>query len=334
MGRPHFPIWLMALAALTVLATCCPEPPCPDQDQATADPVADPGPVYVGRGDPYSPGPLTVRTIQLERCAYGAPKFLQIHAPAEPGTYAVVLFQHGFLIPNAYYSEVLRHLASHGFVVVAPQMYPADGIPVFKPTTLDEANEVLAVLDWLGGNLYPAIGLTVDINRVGIAGHSRGGKVAWRVVQMAAGRFQALAGIDPTDGTLDGSLRITDPPLPTALPTLIIGAGQGDVPFLPWGLSCSPAGDNHEQFYAASPSPSWHVIVPDAGHLDVLDDQRPGCGLVCDICTTGQNPAAFRKLTAGLISALFRGALQGDSAAFKFLNDTSNAPADPFLESK
>ena len=323
----------MILVALTA-AACCPELPCPDRNETTDDPVVDPGPLYVGSGNPFAPGPLTVRTFPVERCENGAPKPLLIHAPAEAGSYPVVLFQHGFLLSNAYYSEVLRHLAGHGFIVVAPQMYPADGIPLFKPTSLDEVHQVLEVLDWLAGHLGTTAGMTADLSRVGIAGHSRGGKVAWSLVRLAPERFQALAGIDPTDGTLDGTPRVTDQPLPVALPTLVIGAGRAGDPFFPRGPSCSPPGENHEQFYAASLAPAWHVVVPDAGHLDVLDDTRPGCGHVCGVCIVGQDPPAFRNLTAGLMVALFRAASQGDPAAFHILDDVPHPPVNLVLESK
>jgi len=121
--------FVLAAFGTCLLAACGSEPPCPETGTSSQGQAAVAGRLYVGTGDPYTVGPQDVRTLDIERCQAGSPLPLQIHAPQQPGTYAVVLFQHGFLLSNAYYSEVLRHVASHGFVIVGPQMYPADGWP-------------------------------------------------------------------------------------------------------------------------------------------------------------------------------------------------------------
>src|SRR5512140_1171060 len=108
-----------------LLAGCGSNTPCVEQNAATqsaASQAPDEAP-YRGVANPYELGPLTVRTVSLDRCQNGAPVPLLIHTPDQPGTYAVVVFQHGFMSRNSMYGDVLRHLASHGFVVVAPQMY-------------------------------------------------------------------------------------------------------------------------------------------------------------------------------------------------------------------
>jgi hypothetical protein len=49
------------------------------------------------------------------------PKPLLVAAPQEAGDYPRMLFLHGYLTTNTY-SQLLQHVASHGFVVVGPQV--------------------------------------------------------------------------------------------------------------------------------------------------------------------------------------------------------------------
>jgi len=50
------------------------------------------------------------------------PKPLLIFTPTVPGAYPVILFCHGFFVPNTFYSDLLTHIVSHGFILVAPQL--------------------------------------------------------------------------------------------------------------------------------------------------------------------------------------------------------------------
>lgn len=50
------------------------------------------------------------------------PTELFIVAPLTQGTYPVLLFFHGFLLRNSWYSNLLQHIASHGYIVVAPKV--------------------------------------------------------------------------------------------------------------------------------------------------------------------------------------------------------------------
>ena len=50
------------------------------------------------------------------------PKQLLIFTPSEQGTYPVILFFHGFYLSNYFYSDLLQHISSHGFIIVAPQV--------------------------------------------------------------------------------------------------------------------------------------------------------------------------------------------------------------------
>ncbi len=296
------------------------------EESGTANAVA--GPIYVATGDPFQAGPLAVRTIDVEQCDGGAPRPLHIVAPDAPGTFAVVQLQHAFFGMNTWYDEIMRHLASHGFVVVAPQMYELGaGVALGNPSADQEAESANQVREWLGEHLGEVAGVDADMGRFGLAGHSRGGKVVWLLLKADPSRGMAVAGIDPVDGTggpLGGQSRVLAGTLNFPFPSLVIGTGRGG--------ACAPAGDNHMQFYAASASPAWHVVASDYGHGDMLDeDAANAAALVCD---SKSDREPMRRLTAGMLTAFFRATLQGDAAAFASLSDVAAAPAAIVVESK
>ena len=287
--------------------------------------------IYVGQGSPYAPGALQVQLHQIPAGLDGAPVAMEIHAPTDPaGRYAVVVFQHGFLMANRFYRQLAERIASHGFVVVAPQMYPADSIPIGKPTWQQEVATASANLAWIQTHLAEALALDLDPERLGLVGHSRGGKVAWGLLEADPAAALAVAGLDPVDGELGGGRLITGAFAFTG-PSLIVGTGLGEVAGGPFSPACAPIGDNHAQFFAASAAPSWHVTATDHGHNDLLDDAPQGCFLVCDVCPGLERPG-FRDLTGGLVVALMRAILQGDEAALDTLEDEANAPVNVLIE--
>jgi chlorophyllase len=319
---------------MVALCGCVQDGPCPGAVLA-ASPTTAPAPVaggtFVSTTDSYSRGVLSTRTIQLAKCEHDAPAALLIHAPQAAGVYPAVVFQHGFQSRNDHYDQILQQLASHGFVVVAPQMYePGLGAFTGNPSAEQEAETSLALIRWLDESLSRITGVTADTGRLGIAGHSRGGKVSWLALRSAPLRFAAIAGVDPVDGTggppgrAGPQARVTAEPLVYSAPSLIIGCGRSG--------RCAPDGDNHVQFYAASPAPAWHVVAPDYGHGDMLDeDVAQLAGLICRT-----NPARepMRRLTAGLLVAFFRASLQGDTASYAVLTDPLGAPAAIDVENK
>lgn len=58
-------------------------------------------------------------------------KSVLIFAPTDKKTYPVAMFQHGFVLRNEFYTDLLSQVASRGFIVIAPQMYWTwGGIPL------------------------------------------------------------------------------------------------------------------------------------------------------------------------------------------------------------
>lgn len=320
------PIWY---ALLLVLTTQCDQPlPCQNGEPESSGDLSS-GPVFQDSTDPFAIGDRTVRSIDVQRCQDGAPAPLLIHAPMEPGDYPVVVFQHGFLARNSQYDVILTHLASHGFVVIAPQMYEPGLSPLIgQPSAAQEADLATRVLDWLPTHVSNLVGVSARTDLIGLAGHSRGGRVAWRVLLTDPSRAKAVAGVDPADGDplpFGDQTRAIHGPFNFNIPSLVIGAGVTG--------ECARAGINHEQFYSASVPPAWHVIATDYGHVDMLDEDAVQAN--AQFCGAGNaQREKMRRLVAGLLTAFFRGALQDDPGAFSVLTAAGAAPARITTESK
>lgn len=318
-------ITLAGFFSIIIAAGCNQGSVCP-QTASSISPTPSNGPLHVGTGDPYAPGDLATKVINLNVCEQEAPVALHIFTPLAPGRYAVVVFQHGLVSKAIWYNEILSHLATHGFVVVAPQMYAPNTFPTAVPSASQEVDLALRVLDWLPGHLSIASGVDADTGRVGLAGHSRGGNVTWGVLEKDATRAMAVAGLDPVDAFAFNQHGVIQGDFGFPFPSLILGAGRSG--------SCAPSGDNHEQFYAASAPPTWHVVAPGAGHTDFYDSNCDGCDFYRSFCRRGDDPAGTRRLAAGLLVAFFRGALQDDKQAFAYLQDMNASPIPVQIESK
>ncbi len=67
-------------------------------------------------------GVRVVGQQQQQISSNSPPKPLLIAVPKAEGKYPVVQFHHGFTLQNNFYSQLIAHVASHGFIVVAPQV--------------------------------------------------------------------------------------------------------------------------------------------------------------------------------------------------------------------
>ncbi|CAN6299368.1 unnamed protein product [Urochloa humidicola] len=260
------------------------------------------------------------------------PKPLLVAAPREAGQYPVLVFLHGYLAANSNYAQLFRHVASHGFIVVAPQMYKTSG-----PDATEEINAAAAVIIWLaGGGLSSCLPPSVraNVTKVPIAGHSRGGKVAFALAlgyakpNKLAVPLAALVAVDPVDGISVGEQ--TPPPILTgrshslrvAAPAMVIGTGLGEVPLGPGFPPCAPRGVSHAAFYgeldcaaavsAASVDACCHLVARDYGHMDMMDDDAPGSRVVC---RGGGDREPMRRFVGGATVAFMEKWVGADGAA-------------------
>lgn len=159
--------------------------------------VVIPSPVQSVRPEPMECGKLSKLLESDPSCAAPAgpvcgvlvhPTTGRTSSALPDGKFPVVLFSHGNNAPVFLYEELLKRLAHEGFIVVAP------GCPSYARTAGDEAiwiQRLKAAIGWLeraDAGLLPddpvasRLAGHVDLERIGVAGHSRGGAETVRML--------------------------------------------------------------------------------------------------------------------------------------------------------
>lgn len=126
----------------------------------------------------------------------------------------LIIFSHGLGVPRSLYTSIVEELASHGYIVAAID-HPSGGMMILpdgrvlttiKGGTPEEATEQAAM--WAGDVSFVLDQLTdpqnksagrfanrIDINRIGMAGHSLGGAAALEI-SLRDKRLKACANMD------------------------------------------------------------------------------------------------------------------------------------------
>ncbi|WOL17286.1 chlorophyllase-1 [Canna indica] len=265
------------------------------------------------------------------------PRPLLVASPKDPGRYPVILLLHGFFLDNTDYRQILLHIASHGFILVAPELYDSKLAVLWHAWSDEDIIRGAKVIDWLPTGLQPALptGVEANLDRLAIAGHSRGGHSAFSLA-LGYGSpnlpFSALVGIDPVAGSewfqVPPRILAGDSPFELGIPVLVIGTGLGHLKKNPCCLPCAPDGFNHEDFYnKCKRTTGYHVVVSEYGHMDILDDDAPFTKCTCKNGVNCRD--IMRRTTADLVVAFAEAHLEGDGGDLKaILNDPKLAPTE------
>jgi dienelactone hydrolase len=265
--------------------------------------------------DPTKAGPHETITVDGMMAVAASGNTVSMHAvcPADESgaPWPVIVFGHGFQISPSAYEAYYQRLASHGFMVVAPD-YPD---PLMGPVNYFHDGQNLAGgLDW--ALTEDTLKTHVDISKAGVMGHSRGGKAAV-LAALADPRFKAIYGVDPVDSPPPPSVTC-DPQTecPSAyplisklsLPTLFVGETlDGDGAF-----ACAPSAGNFAVFHANAKPPSLQVTVNGASHVSFVDDLT-ACGVTCELCQPATaDHAAVIELSTAYAVAFFGRHLRGE----------------------
>jgi pimeloyl-ACP methyl ester carboxylesterase len=204
-------------------------------------------------------------------------------APGTAGGRVVVFFS-GFMVSPWSYRSLFASIVSAGTTIVAPQMYRRGPGPLFgRPSAGEEAEQGIRLVEHVVDTRRP--------DELWLAGHSRGGQVAWRVAERVDP--DGIVVIDPVDGAgrNPSTLAAAAAPATFSARTLVIGAGIGD--------RCAPTAVNHQHFAAAAPAGSTHAVIASMGHGDVLDD-RPA-RMARRLCGGSADPRHERAAVAEIV---------------------------------
>ncbi len=280
-------------------------------------------------GDPSSMGPYTVTESTATVTAERRNTPVTAYVPTLPaGTTApLILFLPGFQLNTSQYAGTLRHLASHGFIVVGAN--PAASF--LSVSHVNMAADGRAVIGW-ATSMAP-FASSVDATRIGVAGHSLGGKVS-TLITMDDDRIDALFAIDPVDGDpspLGGGGSRDRPDLvpsrgaEVTVPAGFLGETTNGTAGGGFGsMACAPAAQNFTQFYMATTAAPWAAQwdVAGADHMDFLDDTD--CGFTCSACPDGPaDDASVLRTLRTVSTAFFRRHLAADASADAYLTGAS-----------
>lgn len=256
------------------------------------------------------------------------PKPLIVALPREEGEYPVVQFHHGYTLQNMFYSQLISHIASFGFIVVAPQMYTITGSDATQ-----EIEDAVAILNWMPTGLVAAMPETLAKHRpnfksVALVGHSRGGKVVFGLalgVRKSMHQYAAVVGLDPVDGmdidnqTKPPILKFSEGSLDLNVPTLIIGTGLGPIKRNFLFPPCAPDGVSHAAFFFDSAAPALHFVASKQGHMDFLNDDCNGATgkLSYCLCKNGATRKPMRRFAGGIVVAFLQAAFYGKTEAIE-----------------
>lgn len=287
-----------------------------------SDGGADGGEVLRDIADPASDGPFAFAETDVSVPATTAdPLALHVVHPTsgpDAGPYPVVFIAPAFQIAASQYIGYAKRLATHGIV----------GVTVEYPQQLDrkqlrDAQNLEAALSWAASGPGAALSGKLDAARVGVMGHSRGGKAAV-LAALRDSRFKAVLGLDPIDSKPPfGSCPTADCPDASeeirllTVPSAFLGETTDATPS--FGAACAPAADNYTTFFDGAPAPSLEVTIAGANHVSFVGDLQ-SCGFTCMFCKPSTRPQAeVLSVAYAYTAAFFRRHLSSESAYDDFL---------------
>ncbi len=253
-------------------------------------------------------------------------------AAAAAGEYPLVLYSHCYTCTRWSAHAVMERLASHGFIVVAPDHIGDTLFDRLDGSSAPLNNELVDVREAdirflldrvLGGDILPD-GISANAAQVGMLGHSIGSVTAGRVAENDS-RIAAVVGLAaPMENILYGEVSIEAIEVPLGL----LVADEDN--------SITEAGNFfiRENFSKAN-TPAYKMEVADAGHWSVtniagLDE---GCG--DGLRQTNGEPFTYVSVdsanghTATFVTAFFAGHLLNEPTALELLRSNPFPSAAP-----
>jgi hypothetical protein len=275
----------------------------PDEDSASAEAGDGGGPKY-GQDGPVA---YSMTTAMVQN---GADTFTEnIYLPSSAGALPLVSLTPGLQQPSTAYAPYAERLASYGIIVLMRD----------DPGLLTQSQVIAADLAYTIGTWLPAqngeasspLYGKVDLTKVGLTGHSRGGQASLLAIEGSLlGHVVAWFGIDPDDpGTIDGFTESTMTAVGTlgtiGIPTTFLG---GQVTTF-----CTPANINYQVLYAAAPSPSVEITAVNASHTEFeVQSACVDCALCVPMGTA--NPQVVLDYSVRYLMAFFARELLGDTS--------------------
>lgn len=235
-------------------------------------------------GDLAGLGPQQIISTRMTIDHHGEELSVALYQPAHaPLNSPAIVFLPGLMAPDDQYESYARALASRGFIVAVRGWYS------MFTTDIELAHDANLIADWLISTQ------NIDPKKIGVAGHSMGGKDA----MLAASRYGVFASVVAIDPDDNGKLSVAHGGLISLMraPLLLIGAEVA------WQASsvCAPKENNYQRFFEQSPPGTIELTLRDADHVQMLDEpDRFGYGICrCGTADSRQVRITARRATVG-----------------------------------
>lgn len=272
----------------------------PDVPDASAPEAAATAPAGPSRYDGDGPEAFDWLTAHTQNGTRGID--LTVAMPRTPGPKPVVHISSGSSQQGAAYTDYAERLASYGIVTILH-----DDLGALAPTSDVVADVVHVVATWLP-SAYPG---ELDLGRVGLVGHSRGGGASLYAAEHGlAGKVVAWFGLDPVDSQFGIASTFARTSLGTlAIPTAYFGAEVTS--------NCAPTADSYPMLYPKTPSPSVLIVGRGAGHTQL--EPAAKC-TICEVCSPAgtADPKVVLAMAVRYVTAFF---------ARELLHDATVGPA-------
>lgn len=265
--------------------------------------------------DPDSAGPEKTVSFDLQIPVGRNNVSVTVIGPSDDGKeitrraapHPLVIISPGFTVDRKQYASYGTRLATYGMVAVLQKSTREFSHSMYR-------DETVGLIDWFatptGANAGRVSG-RVDLDRLGMAGHSLGGKISILVAAQDS-RVKALLGLDPVDANTPPALpEISKIKLPAGIPMAFLGETTSKTG---GAMPCTPAAGNYEALYAKAGAPAFAITLVAAAHNDFVDNFAM-CP-TCNFCPGGTAPKdRTNRLAVKYTAAYFLWALTGDARA-------------------
>lgn len=285
--------------------------------------------------DYFLPGPHAVDYKHVNREILGSLDHqLDVYAPHAAGDFPVFLFLSGVtcMAPGFVYSDLHKHLASWGYVVVTPWSIIHSTMDTYRAEWVDP------VLKWVEKNLSPGTradlhpelriglhpGLSLDMEKLYVGSHSSGSHVAVNYQKLGnCSNVQANVFLSPVDGVdpfgvIHEFCIEPGQMLDFKTPTMIQSFGLDHIPGIGGDGSpvpaCAPTQLGSHRFYNALPGASLLVNLTQYGHADFMDEYFEEIVSLIHFCKSDPHTdkEAVRQELGGLVVSFLKFVGEGE----------------------
>jgi len=298
--------------------------------------------------DVFHAGSYEVSHYNIQRPLETFNNNLGIWAPNDTsiaGPLPILYFIGGFngvMLPLGY-DYILRHVASHGYIIVAVAM---------RDDPIEGFNADFFVDDhiWCEANLrndliangFPS-NIDIDFDSEFLWSHSSGAHTLVNYLYKGCSNVKGLILGSPVDGVdpfgfVDNFAITPGEKLNFTVPTLILPAGLDNEPGIHIGPNgtelfppCAPDEFSTPRFVEAMnpETPYWMVNATEYGHADLLDPEFVATLHLTHLCAYhdgGIFDYGYKRFVGGEMVAFMKGTVDGDCALFQHLEDAETIP--------